>query len=177
MAKLYVDMDGVLADFDTGYERIIGIRPDKEKDNVDWALVRSVPGFYRDLPLMPDADVLWRAIAPLNPAILTGVPKSVPEAAANKFEFIEKHSEVFGNAECICCLSKNKWQICRSGDILIDDWEKYRKRWIDAGGRWITHVSAEQTLRQLHLLGVLPISAAQLALFYASATTVAPAPK
>jgi hypothetical protein len=34
------------------------------------------------------------------------------------------------------------------GDVLLDDWEKYRTSRIDAGGRWITHVSAVETDRR-----------------------------
>lgn len=44
--QLYVDLDGVLADFDTGYERAFGVRPDKAANNVDWTMVRRTPDFY-----------------------------------------------------------------------------------------------------------------------------------
>ena len=38
------------------------------------------------------------------------------------------------------------------GDILIDDWEKHKDAWVNAGGIWITHTSAKDTIEQLHNL-------------------------
>jgi hypothetical protein len=37
------------------------------------------------------------------------------------------------------------------GDILIDDSVKHRKRWVKAGGIWVTHCSAEGTAAILDL--------------------------
>ncbi|MCL2453242.1 MAG: hypothetical protein FWD08_06305 [Alphaproteobacteria bacterium] len=48
MIQVFVDMDGVLADFDAHYEAVFGVRPDKRKDDVDWGLVRAMTGFYAD---------------------------------------------------------------------------------------------------------------------------------
>jgi hypothetical protein len=43
---------------------------------------------------------------------------------------------------------------CRPGDILIDDWTKYQHLWLAAGGRWITHTSAENSVQQLLAMGI-----------------------
>jgi hypothetical protein len=43
-------------------------------------------------------------------------------------------------------------EICRHaarGDVLIDDWEKFRQLWLEAGGHCTTHVSAAETDRAL----------------------------
>lgn len=146
--QLFVDMDGVLADFDTGYEMAFGIRPSKANDSVDWSLVRRTDGFYRDLPPMPDFHELWDGIAHLKPIILTGVPSSVAEAADNKRAWVDK---MLGRGQpMIACLSKEKsLHIRNPGDILIDDWEKYRSLWIERGGHWITHVSAAASVASL----------------------------
>lgn len=150
--RLFVDMDGVLADFDSGYEAAFGIRPSIESDNVDWRKVRSTRDFYLNLPPMHDIWQLWGVIGKYDPIILTGIPSSVQEAADNKKAWISKH--LGHHVEVRCCLSKEKYLNADNGDVLIDDWVKYRHLWISAGGRWITHVSAEQTISQLKELGV-----------------------
>jgi hypothetical protein len=151
LTKIFVDMDGVLADFDSGYEQRFGVRPSKADDNVDWGLVRNAEGFYRDLPPMPDFDELWAGLAPYAPTILTGVPKSVAEAPANKRAWVDR---VIGTSQpMIACMSKDKsLHIEAHGDILIDDWDKYRSVWLGRGGRWITHTSAATSLAALRAI-------------------------
>jgi hypothetical protein len=150
--RLFVDMDGVLADFDTGHEVAFGVRADKLADNVDWARVRSVTDFYLNLPPMPDMPELWAHIEPYRPIVLTGVPHSVAEAPENKRAWARKH--LGAHVEVRCCRSREKCLHAEPGDILIDDWDKYRRLWIAKGGRWITHRTAAETIRELVELGV-----------------------
>lgn len=82
--QLYVDMDGVLADFDAHHETVFGVRACKLTDNVDWLKVRAVEGFYASIPPMADAHELWMFIDRHKPIVLTGVPPKVEEAAENK---------------------------------------------------------------------------------------------
>ena len=145
--QLFVDMDGVLADFDAHHEAVFGVRSDKLADNVDWSAVRARPGFYLHIPPMPDMDVLWAHIAPFRPIVLTGVPDSVPEAPDNKRAWVLKH--LGAAVEVRCCRSRDKCLHAAPGDILIDDWDKYRDLWIAKGGRWITHRSAAETIQVL----------------------------
>ncbi|MFC3206820.1 5' nucleotidase, NT5C type [Aquamicrobium soli] len=152
-ATVFVDMDGVLADFDTGYEQRFGIRPSKADDNVDWGLVRRTAGFYRDLPPMPDFDHLWTGLSRYNPIILTGVPRSVEEAAANKRAWVDRN--IGKDQPMIACASKDKsLHIRAAGDILIDDWPKYMLLWMERGGRWITHTSAVTSIAALRAMEV-----------------------
>jgi hypothetical protein len=147
-----VDMDGVLADFDAHHEAVFGVRADKLLDNVDWKAVRKVVGFYEVIPPMADLADLWGAIERHNPIVLTGVPSSVREAPDNKRAWVRKH--LGAHVEVRCCRSKEKCLHASEGDVLIDDWEKYRHLWIAKGGRWITHRSAAETIRELALLGL-----------------------
>ena len=151
--RLWLDMDGVLADLRAGYRRATGLDASTELDSVDWELVRGVPGFFRRLPPMPDALDLWSAVAHLDPVILSGVPRSVPEAPRNKREWVDR---VLGpRVPAVFCPSSEKWVHCLPGDVLVDDWEKYRRRWERAGGTWITHRNAAQTIAALKSLGIL----------------------
>jgi len=145
--QIFVDMDGVLADFDTGYANLFGPHGGKEADDVDWEKVRKTPGFYASLPPMPDFEMLWRALEPYGPIILTGVPSSVPEALENKRAWAVKH--IGPKVRMIGCKSRDKCLHGKPGDVLIDDWEKYKQCWLDMGGRWITHISAAESIWQL----------------------------
>lgn len=146
--QLFVDMDGVIADFDKGYELLTGKSPKKTDDNIDWKLIDSVGGFYRDLPLMPDFNILWNFIKYFDPILLSGIPKEVPSAAADKRSWVTKY--IGPSQPLITCLSKDKSLHIKSpGDILIDDWEKYMHIWTGKGGRWITHTDAQSTIKKL----------------------------
>jgi hypothetical protein len=114
--------------------------------------VRAVKDFNLNIPPMADLEALWARIERHRPIVLTGVPSSVPEAADNKRAWARKH--LGEHVRVICCLAKEKCKHAKPGDILIDDWEKYRKLWIKAGGRWITHVSAAETDRALAEMGL-----------------------
>lgn len=155
--QVFVDLDGVLADFDTHYERLFGRRPDKTQDNADWRKVVATPGFYATMPLMADAWRLWDFVRRLTPRpiILTGCPKAVPESAVDKCIMVEENFGREASDRMICCASRDKRNFLRNhSDILIDDWERYRDLWIGAGGRWITHTSAENSITQLLKMGI-----------------------
>ena len=77
--NLFVDMDGVLADFAQHYQAVFGWRPEIE-DNVDWTAVREVEDFYLNIPPMADLELLWDRIERYQPIVLTGVPKEIAEA-------------------------------------------------------------------------------------------------
>ena len=152
--QLFVDMDGVLADFDRHHEAVFGARACKIADNVNWAAVRAVPDFYLGIPPMADLGALWARIELYRPIVLTGIPSAarVPEAADNKRAWVRRH--LGDDVEVRCCRASQKCLHASPGDILIDDWEKYRQLWIESGGRWITHVSAAETDRALTQLGL-----------------------
>lgn len=146
LKKLFLDMDGVLADFDAGYAKAFGIEVSKEADNANWTLVRGHKGFYKNLPLMPDAMELWEFAKRYKPTILTGVPSSVAEAAANKIAWVRKH--LGPDVPVIACLAREKY-LHAKGAVLVDDWEKYMHKWLAAGGEWITHKSAAESIAAL----------------------------
>ena len=150
--QLYVDMDGVLADFDQHHETVFGVRSDKLADNVDWAAVRLVKDFYLNIPPMPDMTLLWSRIERYQPVVLTGVPSLIEEASENKRAWVRRH--LGSHVEVQCCQSKEKCLHAAPGDVLIDDWEKYRELWIAKGGIWITHRSAAETIAALDALGI-----------------------
>ena len=147
MSQIFCDMDGVLADFDRHHEDVFGFRSGTHADNVDWKKIREIKNFYLNIPPMLDMDYLWNFIESVEPIILTGIPSSVKEAADNKIAWVRKH---LGSQVTVrCCLSKEKYLHAKPGDILIDDWEKHKQLWVNAGGIWVTHIDARSTVLQL----------------------------
>lgn len=143
--RLYVDMDGVLADFGARYAELFGHVPNHV--DTDWVKVREVPDFYENLPTMPDFDLLWSFVKPFRPVLLTGIPRTVKDAGAQKRKWAEKHLGI--ETPVICCPPSEKYKVCVRGDVLIDDYEKYKNLWINMGGTWITHTSAISTVLAL----------------------------
>lgn len=149
MRQLFIDMDGVVADFDAFYLEKFGVRLDRDSD-VDppgmWDNIKSIGTFYLDLPPMKDCHELWRGAKLLHPkpVFITGVPYSVMDAEAHKREWLKRH--IGEDAEIVCCRSRDKRLHGKPGDILIDDWFKYRHLWEEMGGVFILHSSAADSL-------------------------------
>ena len=75
---IYCDMDGVLCDFDQGYEKLTGESTDEANakgKSYFWKLFRESVGknekdFWANLPWQPGGEDLWTFISPYNPNIL-----------------------------------------------------------------------------------------------------------
>lgn len=158
MNTLYLDMDGVVADFDMYAYKVLrlgpsqGIYPDEK-----WGKLKSNARLYRDLEKTPYADELvfqCTVFAKRNNfdlKFLTAVPKNndLPWAFYDKFKWVEKQGYhnipiMFGP------YSKDKHVHCKKGDILIDDRTSNIEEWIAAGGYGILHRdSYEKTIMEL----------------------------
>lgn len=159
MPQLFLDCDGVLADFDGYAEQVFGLPPRDYEDKVGvdrfWADTSSHEDFYFKLPVLEDGRRLYEAVKHLNPIIATGKPSHDGGAWAIE----QKHrwgAKNFPGVEMIVSLSKDKCLHMKApGDVIVDDRTKYMKYWIDAGGIFIVHRSLEETLGRLKVLGLL----------------------
>ena len=79
--KLFLDLDGVLADFDRGVRTVTGRRPEELPVTTMWAALARAPRFFETLKSMHGAEAPWRSCEPHRPTILTGLPLGawVPE--------------------------------------------------------------------------------------------------
>lgn len=147
MRQLFIDLDGVLADFDGFYETLTGSRPDRNAaDPPDfWTPIDAHGAFFRSLPVMPDARELWALARELHPEpiILTGMPWSVADAEAQKRAWVAEHIDP--TVHVICCKSRDKRNHAKPGDVLVDDWVRYRHLWEDMGGIFVLHTSTADT--------------------------------
>lgn len=146
---IFLDCDGVLADFDAHAMAYFGEPPrefEKRLGSAEfWRQLEARGDFYRSMPVMPDAHVLYEGVRHLNPTILTGCPRG-NWAEAQKVAWAEEH---FPGVPIITCRSADKRAHAKPGDVLIDDWPQYRHRWIEHGGIFISHFDAETSLAAL----------------------------
>lgn len=159
--KLFIDLDGVLADFDKAVLELTGKAPDRDNlaraDKDMWKAIDLAGTFYRDLDLMPDAMELWGHVKDHDPTILSGIPLT-RGASEQKRQWCAEH--LGPDAPVITCASKDK--IHKANEVtyvgwtpvLVDDWTKHRQVWIDNGGIFIHHTSAADSIRQLEELGL-----------------------
>lgn len=155
MPQLYLDCDGVLADFDRGAADILGMSPARFQARYNpglfWKKLASAPDFYASLPLMPGARRLFDAVRHLDPVILTGLPRG-KWAAPQKERWAAEH---FPGTRIITCMAVDKRNHCREGDVLVDDTLKHRHLWEEAGGVFVHHRDVDETLDHLSGLFLL----------------------
>ena len=147
--QLYLDCDGVLADFDKGATAVLGQPPRAYEKRHGlgrfWQELASAPDFYFGLPLLPDAMVLFDAVRHLHPVILTGLPRG-NWAADQKVRWAAQH---FPGTRIITTMARDKRDHAKEGDVLVDDQLRHRHRWEEAGGIFVHHRSAAETIEQL----------------------------
>ena len=181
--QVFVDLDGVLVDFDQGVQSLTGQSPSALSSGRLWSAIAKAEHFYRDLPWTRDGEQLWESLRVLRPSILTGVPPAHAEQIARDKHIwcqrelcvetvhwskagpkkshaaISKQDKRNGaNIWCkvITCWSRNKHFESGPGRVLIDDRLDLRDNWEARGGSFIHHVNTEQTLRLLREKNILP---------------------
>lgn len=149
MPTVFLDCDGVLADFDAGAKQAFGMSPAEFERRFGlkrfWGELASLNNFFGELPLMPDAMELYEAVRHLEPIILTGLPRG-NWAEPQKRLWATRY---FPGVEVITTSAALKREHCRPGDALVDDREKYRPLWEQAGGIFIHHRNADASIRRL----------------------------
>ncbi len=138
--KLYLDMDGVLADFDKFVFERMGrtfehkVGPDADLEM--WTFLHKIPNMYFQLEPTPYAFELMDAAKSITPnvEILTAIPrrKKVASAEQDKRDWIAKY---FGT-EIVVNMgphSADKWKHCKPGDVLLDDRDDNIRDWITKG--------------------------------------------
>jgi hypothetical protein len=147
--QLYLDCDGVLADFDQGATAVLGMPPGayEKRRGIGrmWPKLAAAPDFYFGLPLMADAMRLFEAVRHLDPVILTGLPRG-NWAADQKVRWAAKY---FPGTRIITTLARDKRDHARPGDVLVDDQLRHAHLWEEVGGIFVHHRNAEDTIARL----------------------------
>ena len=153
--QIYLDCDGVLADFDRGAEKILGAPPGafeaRHGPGLFWKKLARADAFFDSLDPLPDAFELYEAVRHKKPIILTGLPGG-NWAAPQKRRWAARH---FPGVEVIATRAALKREHCHPGDVLVDDRDKHRHLWVEAGGVFVHHKDARSSIAELRALGYL----------------------
>ena len=133
MARIAIDMDGVMADttqqFINYYAKIYGVTVDKETLNGqeetggfphDKAIIRSLlyePGFFRDKPVIKDSQEVIRALHDKHEVFIVSAAIEFPNSLNEKLLWLEEHYPFISWQHIVFCGSKTIVQ----ADFMIDD--------------------------------------------------------
>ena len=151
--KIYCDMDGVLADFESGYEELTGVdlRGEFQKGEDFWdPISKAGVGFWAGLKWMPDGQKLWDYLKPFNPVLLSA-PSREQSSRIGKHVWV-KHK--IPGTKLILRYASQKQELATPESILIDDRQVNIDQWEAAGGIGILHTSTANTIQQLQKLGL-----------------------
>ena len=143
-SEIYVDMDGVLADFFGDWKKLIGKDWRTIKD-IGPALqkIRDTEDFWLNLPMTSNAKNLLNLIKDIkgNYKILSSPLPDDPNSEPHKREWIEKNLSFFPPQDIIITFDKAKFAKQQDGtpNILIDDYGVNIQKWEAAGGVGFKH--------------------------------------
>jgi cytidyltransferase-like protein len=152
--KIYCDMDGVIVDFEDGYEKLTGknIKGQHTKgDSNFWQPITDAGiKFWAGLKWMSDGKELWSYIKQYNPELLSA-PSREESSKIGKHVWVKNN---IPGTKLILKSASRKQELAAPDAILIDDRTDNIQQWKDAGGIGILHTSAKDTIKQLQELGL-----------------------
>jgi hypothetical protein len=161
--KIYLDMDGVVADFDKRFTDLAGMGPREFEEeygkNAFWDFIDEGDNklvFWIGIPPMSDAKQLVDFVSNYDYEMLTA-PSLKKQSVMGKGLWMKNQTNkgLFPFKPKVNYKSaKNKKDFAAPNHILIDDREDNINSWIAAGGIGILHTSASSTINQLKKLGL-----------------------
>ena len=162
--NIYLDMDGVVADFDKRFEDLSGMLPqayvDKHGLNAFWDLIdeKHKVAFWRGIELMPGAVELVKFVSQYPYQMLTA-PSVKKQSVIGKGLWVkDKVGTLYpSKPKVFYRKAKEKHMVkpeLTKNDILIDDRADTIGRWAGAGGTAILYQSADQVINDLKKLGL-----------------------
>ena len=161
--KVYLDMDGVIANFNKRFEDISGMSPKEFEAKYGtkefWNLIDedNKISFWVGIEEMPGAKALVDYVKKYNFELLTS-PSAKKQSYLGKLLWVRNHSSLFGGKPRVNFKRAKEKHLVKDKltekDILIDDREDTIERWNTAGGTGIHYKSASQVLNDLKKLGL-----------------------
>lgn len=161
---IYLDMDGVVADFDKRFKDLSGMLPqeyvDKNGLNAFWDLIdeKHKVAFWRGIELMPGAQKLVKYIEQ-HPFEMLTAPSVKKQSIIGKGLWVKDKVGTLYSTKPKVTYRKAKLkhtvkpQLTKY-DILIDDKASTIDTWNSSGGTAILYQSADQVINDLKQLGL-----------------------
>lgn len=151
---LYVDMDGVIVDFEKTALDLIGEPINQKNKSLFWKTVRSmepdkVVEYWASMDWTPDGKYIWNFVSKYSPIILSSPGNTLRELVEEgKTVWINKNLKPKPNG---IIYETEKEKYANNYSIIIDDRSKVIDPWRSAGGIGIQHVTgkARDTIEQL----------------------------
>ena len=162
--NIYLDMDGVVANFDKRFEDLSGMLPqayvDKHGLNAFWDLIdeKHKVAFWRGIEVMPGAKELVNFVSKYPYQMLTA-PSVKKQSVIGKGLWVkDKVGTLYpSKPKVFYRKAKEKHMVkpeLTKNDILVDDRPDTIVRWDGAGGTAILYQSANQVINDLKKLGL-----------------------
>ena len=154
---IYLDMDGVLADFEGCAEGLMGPDWEIEIKNDNWGAFANHPNIYDILPVMPDAVMLYEGclafVEPSRIQVLTALPNrangNFPDAVKHKIDWVHRHISPDLRVHFGPFAKHKQFHKKHPHDVLIDDMPRNIDQWNAVGGIGILHTSTTRSLIEL----------------------------
>ena len=154
---VYVDMDGVLADFERGIQDITGRSINNIKDPEMWAAIDAYgkAKFFGELQWVTGGKELWSFVTNnfLKVKILSALGKTDhidKQTTQGKLQWLRHNIPDLQLDDIIFVQNKHsKKHYCKPGDIIIDDTPTVIEEWIKKGGIGILHRTTSETISKL----------------------------
>ena len=152
--QIFIDMDGVLADFELGLTDALGYKvslKDKKDVYAEQKRMLTAQRIFRNLKPLPDA---WKLV---DYCMTSGIHTEVLTTAGtinrdlvvkDKIDWIKNHIHPYWTI-IPTFKGSQKAAFAHKKAVLIDDRERNIKCWVDAGGIGILHITADETIEQL----------------------------
>ena len=160
MKTIFLDMDGVVADFNGYAKELVGYTaPGKRYPEEDWDKIKANPRLYREIPVIEGSEYFVERVRQLANEndmplkFLSAVPRQndVGWVFWDKIEWVKTYFP--GIPLWFGPYSRDKHVHCVNADILIDDREDNIQDWTTAGGIGILHTDFITSIQELE--GVL----------------------
>ncbi len=157
--KIFIDLDGVMADFWTRSKELTGIAiPDND---AMWHILNKVPHYFDTLDIISGAkdlfDQLYQKYGP-RCEILTALPKpkrNMPTSHDDKIAWVRRTLSKTITINIVVQTAHKQYYCTNTNDILIDDSPSNIAEWHLAGGIGILCKNLTQVMAELRERGIL----------------------